>query len=65
VLAEYRLAPEVTRKRLLIEALEDILMSSGRIVVADNSGDVIKLLNLDGLQTDDASAVVAVEGGGN
>ncbi len=65
VLAEYRLAPEVTRKRLLIEALEDILVGSGRIVIADNTGDVIKLLNLDGLQTDDASAVVAVEGGGN
>ncbi len=65
VLAEYRLAPEVTRKRLLIEALEDILSGSGRIVIADNNGDTIKLLNLDGLQTDGTPTVSTVEGGGH
>lgn len=64
VLAEYQLAPEVTRKRLLIETLENILSNSGRIIVADNSSDVIKILDLDGAQADMASVVSSVEGGG-
>ena len=47
VLAEYQLAPDVTRTRLLIETLENILENSGRIIIADNSSDVIKILDLD------------------
>ncbi|HPJ01954.1 MAG TPA: FtsH protease activity modulator HflK [Candidatus Limiplasma sp.] len=65
VLTEYKLAPEVTRKRLLIETLENILTGSGRIIVADNASDVIKILDLDEAQADKASSVSAVEGGGN
>ena len=65
VLAEYKLAPEVTRKRLLIETLENILTGSGRIIVADNASDVIKILDLDAAEADMASSVSAVEGGGN
>jgi len=64
VLAEYQLAPEVTRKRLLIETLEDILSSSGRIIVADDASDVIKILDLDETAADETAIVSAVEGGG-
>ena len=64
VLAEYQLAPEVTRKRMLIETLESILSDSGRIIVADDAGDVIKVLNLDDTAVDEASLVSAVKGGG-
>jgi len=64
VLAEYQLAPEVTRKRLLIETLENILSQSGRVIVADTESDVIKILDLDENQTDTVSSVSAVEGGG-
>jgi membrane protease subunit HflK len=65
VLAEYRIAPEVTRKRLLIETLETILSDSGRIIVADNTGDVIKILDLDESGADMNTSVSAIEGGGN
>ena len=63
VLAEYQLAPDVTRKRLMIETLESILSNSGRIIVADNTSDVIKILDLDENGTDTVSSVSAVEGG--
>ncbi len=64
VLAEYQLAPDVTRERLLIETLENILSNSGRIIVADNGSDVIKILDLDETKADTASVVSSVEGGG-
>ena len=65
VLAEYQLAPEVTRKRLLIETLENILSGSGRIIIADNDSNVVKILDLDsaGAELSDPVAAV-VEGGG-
>jgi modulator of FtsH protease HflK len=65
VLSEYQIAPEVTRKRLLIETLEDILSGSGRIIVADNTSDVIKILDLDDTAGDTATNVSAIEGGDN
>ncbi|MBN1778245.1 MAG: FtsH protease activity modulator HflK [Clostridiales bacterium] len=65
VLAEYQLAPDVTRKRLLIETLENILSNSSRIIVADSTSDVIKILDLDETGTDTVSSVSAVEGGGH
>lgn len=64
VLAEYKLAPEVTRKRLLIETLESVLSDSGRIIVADNASDVIKILDLDETAVDANTTVSAIEGGG-
>jgi len=66
VLSEYQAAPEVTRTRLLIETLESVLKNSGRIVVADNNEDVVKILNLDEAQSEGLTAsetVVAAEGG--
>ena len=38
VLAEYRKAPEVTRKRLHLEAMEDVLGDVDKIILDENSG---------------------------
>ena len=65
VYAEYKLAPDITRRRLLIETLEKVLTNSGRIIVADPSGDVVKILDLDPSQTGADSAAAVVEGGVN
>ncbi len=53
VLREYNTASqEVTRKRLYIEALEDILPGMEKVVLteADGSGQIFKLLNLNELE---------------
>ncbi|MHC4471005.1 MAG: FtsH protease activity modulator HflK [Planctomycetota bacterium] len=47
VLAEYRKAEEVTRRRLYLEAMLEILPKIGEIVLVDSeSGDVLKLLDV-------------------
>jgi modulator of FtsH protease HflK len=47
-LTEYEKAPEVTRKRLYLEAMEEILSQAGDKTVIDESvGGVVPLLNLD------------------
>jgi len=46
VYEKYKVAPEITRQRLLIETMENILMNSGKIIVADNGSDVLKVLDL-------------------
>jgi membrane protease subunit HflK len=46
---EYQRAPEVTRKRLYLETMADVLPKAGRkIVVDDEVGGLVPLLNLDG-----------------
>jgi membrane protease subunit HflK len=46
---EYSKAPEVTRRRLYLEAMRAILPEAGKIVVVDESvKGVLPLLNLDG-----------------
>ncbi len=46
---EYRLAPEVTKRRYYLETMANIVPKAGRkIIVDENSGGVLKLLNLDG-----------------
>jgi modulator of FtsH protease HflK len=65
VLAQYQLAPEVTRKRLMIETLESILKNSGKIIVVDNASDVIKILDLEGNGDTSTSTVSATQGGAN
>jgi membrane protease subunit HflK len=47
VYEKYKAAPEITRKRLLIETMEHIMSNSGKIIVADNESDVLKVLDLD------------------
>lgn len=51
VYQEYKLAPDITRRRLLIETLENVLQNSGRIIVADNDSEVVKILDLNTEQT--------------
>jgi modulator of FtsH protease HflK len=64
VYQEYLLAPEITRRRLLIETLESVLQNSGRIVVADNDSEVVKILDLNN-STADADTLAAVAEGGD
>jgi len=47
VLAEYRNAPDVTRSRLYLETLHEVLPRIGSVVVV-KEGQVLPLLNLDG-----------------
>ena len=46
-LAEYRKAPEITRKRLYLEAMEDVLSSSSKVLIKLNQGNNIMYLPLD------------------
>jgi membrane protease subunit HflK len=39
VLAEYRLAPEVTRKRLYLETMEQVLGRVDKIIIDDTQGN--------------------------
>jgi len=54
---EYKSAPEIMRTRLLIETLENVLSSSGRLYIVD--GETTRLLNLSDIPADVASAAVA------
>lgn len=62
VYEKYLSAPEITRKRLLIETLERILENSGRIIVAEPDSDVVKILNIDENIQNTTSAAGAIEG---
>lgn len=48
VYEKYKTAPEITRTRLLIETLENVLDSSGRLYIVDSDSGVTKLLDLNG-----------------
>ncbi|MEG1013576.1 MAG: FtsH protease activity modulator HflK [Clostridia bacterium] len=65
VYEKYKAAPEITRTRLLIETMEQVLSNSGRIIVAEPDSEVVKILDLDGTPNakpkTDAAAIV--EGG--
>ena len=63
VYKEYQAAPEITRRRLLIETLEKVLQNSGRIVIADTNSDVVKVLDLNTLQSTNTSTAAVLEGG--
>lgn len=63
VLAEYQAAPEITRTRLLIETLENVLSNSGRIVIVNNDSDVVKILDLDEETVDPETSAAVLEGG--
>jgi membrane protease subunit HflK len=63
VYEQYQAAPEITRRRLLIETLESVLQNSGRIVIADNASDVVKILDLDETGAVTETTAAALEGG--
>lgn len=55
VLTEYRQAPEVTRSRLYLETLHEVLPNIGKIlVVQDDQVPPVPLLNLDRARTQEA-----------
>jgi membrane protease subunit HflK len=48
-LAEYRRAPAVTRQRLYLEAMQEVLPKAGRILVVDEQvKGMLPLINFDG-----------------
>lgn len=51
VLKEYRKAPEVTRKRLYLEAVESVLANTSKVLVDVEGGNNLVLLPLDKLMT--------------
>ncbi len=56
VYEKYKVAPEITKQRILIETMENILKNSGKIIVADNGSDVLKVLDLNnGTAVNDAA----------
>lgn len=63
VYEKYKAAPEITRKRLLIETMERVLSNSGRVIVAEPNSEVVKILDLDGQQTDSLNTAAVLEGG--
>jgi membrane protease subunit HflK len=63
VYQEYLAAPSITRRRLLIETLQDVLGNSGRVVISDTNGDVVKMLDLSGALADAETSAAVLEGG--
>ena len=62
VFEKYLAAPEITRKRLLIETMERILSNGDRIVVADNTSDVVKVLDINSQTVSPADTAGILEG---
>jgi len=57
---KYKANPEIMRTRLLIETLEDVLSSSGRLYIVD--GDTTRLLNLNEVSSGNAEAAAVLGG---
>jgi membrane protease subunit HflK len=48
LLAEYKKAPEVTRRRIYLETLEDVMpLARAKLIIDDDARSVLPLLNLD------------------
>ena len=47
VLAKYELGEDVTRTRIYIETMEEILPGMDKIILPSDEGGLLKLLNLD------------------
>ena len=50
VLQEYQKAPDVTRKRIFIETMQEVLSNTDKIIIDENSGGVVPYLPLSELQ---------------
>ena len=57
LLVEYSKAPEVTRQRLYIDSLEDVMMASSKIMIDVEGGNNMLYLPLDKLMEQSASSV--------
>lgn len=66
LLAEYRRAPEVMRKRLYLETMATVLPRAGKKLVIDGdaAGNLTPLLDLQGGPTTPSTAAAATGGGG-
>ena len=53
LLAEYRKAPEVTRRRIYIETLQDVMPGiRSKIIIDEQARSILPLLNLDTRKVD-------------
>ncbi|MHA1518535.1 MAG: FtsH protease activity modulator HflK [Alphaproteobacteria bacterium] len=50
VLQQYQKAPDVTRKRIFIETMQEVLSNTDKIIIDENSGGVVPYLPLSELQ---------------
>lgn len=57
MLEKYKASPEIMRTRLLIETLEDVLASAGKLYIVDG-GETTKLLTLGDVSPENAAAVM-------
>ena len=57
LLAEYQKAPEVTRQRLYLETMEDVLSKTNKVMIDAKSGNNIMMLPLDKMNTSQTSTV--------
>ena len=62
VYEKYKSAPEITRTRLLIETLENVLSGADRLYLVDGDTGTTKLLDLNGLPASTAGAAAAAGG---
>ena len=57
LLAEYRKAPDVTRQRLYIDAVQEVMQRSSKVMVDVGSGSNIMYLPLDRIATQAAPSI--------
>lgn len=57
ILEKYKASPEIMRTRLLIETLEDVLASSGKLYIVDG-GETTKLLTIGDVTAENAAAAI-------
>jgi len=64
ILTEYRKAPEITRKRLYLEAIEEMLSNSSKVLIDQKGGNNILYLPLDRIvqQREAAGAAADIPG---
>ena len=62
LLSEYRNSPSVTRERLYLETLEEVLQTVDKTLI-DSEIEILPLLNIDGLSSDNESGSTFLEGG--
>lgn len=65
VLAQYQLAPEVTRQRLYIETVQEVMANSSKVLVDVDGGNNMMMLPLDRMaQNGGAAAALSARGAG-
>ncbi|MCZ6828181.1 MAG: FtsH protease activity modulator HflK [Gammaproteobacteria bacterium] len=64
ILAEYHKAPEVTRQRLYIDAVQEVLSNSTKVLVDVDGGNNILYLPLDKIVTESKLGLGLADGGG-